>query len=163
MILLYITMALTSTLGTGGMMGAFGLRSVRYMALESSSSDGGTFSFRCRSSHCQGDIFLSNKYYLFSLKCSTWLNTDVKSWISSGWTDLQSGACSPAASADGAARWWDPETSFPEFDTQPVVLTHSLLPHPQLQSSAMESRRRQIWKRKWKCEKWHWNNDYLLN
>lgn len=49
-------MAHTSTLGTGGMMGAFGLRSVRYIALESSSSDGGTFSFRCRSSHCQGDI-----------------------------------------------------------------------------------------------------------
>lgn len=41
----------TSSLGTGGMMGGLGLRSVRYMALESSSSDGGTFSFRCRSSH----------------------------------------------------------------------------------------------------------------
>lgn len=41
----------TSSLGTGGMTGALGLRSVRYMALESSSSDGGTFSFRCRSNH----------------------------------------------------------------------------------------------------------------
>lgn len=71
-------MAHTSTLGTGGMMGAFGLRSVRYMALESSSSDGGTFSFRCRSSHCQGDIFLYNKciityfiFILFCFKCNT--------------------------------------------------------------------------------------------
>lgn len=52
----YTLMAHTSTLGTGGMMGALGLMSVRYMALESSSSDGGTFSFRCRSSHCQSDI-----------------------------------------------------------------------------------------------------------
>lgn len=52
-------MAHTSTLGTGGMMGALGLMSVRYMALESSSSDGGTFSFRCRSSHCQWDICCS--------------------------------------------------------------------------------------------------------
>ena len=38
-------------------MGAFGLRSVRYIALESSSSEGGTFSFRCRSSHCQDASF----------------------------------------------------------------------------------------------------------
>lgn len=58
----YALMARTSTLGTGGMMGALGLMSVRYMALESSSSDGGTFSFRCRSSHCQWDI---SYYYIF--------------------------------------------------------------------------------------------------
>lgn len=57
LMLKYTLMAHTSTLGTGGMMGALGLMSVRYMALESSSSDGGTFSFRCRSSHCQWDIF----------------------------------------------------------------------------------------------------------
>ena len=41
----------TSSLATGGMMGGLGLRSVRYMALESRSREGGTFSFRCRSSH----------------------------------------------------------------------------------------------------------------
>lgn len=42
------------------MTGGFGLRSVRYMALESSSSDGGTFSFRCRSSH----YMENNIYYM---------------------------------------------------------------------------------------------------
>ena len=41
----------TSSLGTGGMMGGLGVRSVRYMARDSSRREGGTFSFRCRSSH----------------------------------------------------------------------------------------------------------------
>lgn len=51
---------LTSSLGTGGMTGGLGLRSVRYMALERRSSDGGTFSFRCKSSHCTQKVIKKN-------------------------------------------------------------------------------------------------------
>lgn len=58
---------LTSSFGTGGMTGGLGLRSVRYIALESSSSDGGTFSFRWRSSHWMED----NIYYKLIIKLQT--------------------------------------------------------------------------------------------
>lgn len=46
---------------------------------------------------------------------------------------------SPAAAADVAGQWWDPETSSPDYDTLPVTLTHSWLPHPLLQSSVKKS------------------------
>lgn len=59
---------------------------------------------------------------------------------------------SPAAAADVAGQWWDPETSSPDYDTLPVTLTHSWLPHPLLQSSVKKSVKR-VRNENWKYSK----------
>lgn len=49
-------------------------------------------------------------------------------------------SCSPAAAAHVAGLWWDPETASLDYDMLPVILTHSWLAHPLLQSSVKKQR-----------------------